>query len=238
MRNKEFRLEFEYFWKRIFEEKKITYFSKYADGEVGLMQGKSFNHTNQIDGWISEGFNKFNEDLVKTLNHVENDYFYGISCQCCDINSKQYLLTHLKCPEDRLSYANLWINGNYNEFKNRLNMIAEEVVLIANSSGINKKYPFQINTYFQISNQMVEDWKTNRTTILSSFIRIINQLEENPLVLFAAGPLSEILIDCAYTVKKGRFIDIGSALDEFIFDRKTRPYMVEGSELNLKMCNL
>jgi hypothetical protein len=242
MRNKDFRSEFEYFWKRVFFDKKPTYFVRYADGEAGLLQGKSFDATNQIDGWVSKGFNQFNLDLANALRHKEDDYFYGISCQCCDPSTKDYLLKLLLCPEDQITYSNLWINGNYNEFKSRLSSIIEPVIIVGNEQGQNKTFPFPVFDYFPISNQVVEDWKIQRDSFISAYFKILDQQNLlNQLVLFAAGPLSEILIDFSKgsgTGIHGRFIDVGSSLDEYIFGHPTREYMIPGSYLNTKMCTL
>jgi len=235
MRTKSFREEFEYFWDRIFVKRQYTYLARYADGEAGLLQGKSFNHMNQIDGWVSSGFNKFNDDLRRAISHKESDYFYGISCKCCDEVTKQYLLSQLKCDDDQTTYSNLWVNGNYNEFKRRLALIDEDVIVVGNSIGCKSQYPFRVSKYESISGQIIQDWKTKRTQIIRSFIELI-VTKKNPLVLFAAGPLSEILIDCAKCVTTGRFVDIGSALDEYIFGRQTRPYMILGTPFNTRMC--
>jgi hypothetical protein len=237
MRSKGFREEFDFFWKRIFVDNIPTYFSRYADGEAGLLQGKSFDHTNQVDGWISTGYNQFNEDLQNALYHTEDDYFYGISCKCCDVKTKEYLMAQLKCPENQVTYSNLWINGNYNEFKKRAETIKEEVIFIGNAEGIKGKFPFSLLHYEPISNQVVEDWKTKRDQIISSFLGLIT-LKSNPLVLLAAGPLSEILIDHAKKTTVGRFIDIGSAMDEYIFGHPTRFYMIPGFPFNNKVCEL
>jgi len=233
---KDFRQDFEYFWKRIFVEKQITYFARYADGEAGLMVGKTFNQFNQIDGWNSNGYNQFNIDLYNAFKHKDLNYFYAISCKCCDSANKHYLLSETNTPIENITYANLWINGNYFLFKDRLSEIKEDVILVGNQQGVDQTFPFKVNSYFPISKQVVEDWNINKDCIIDNFLDKVNN-KENPLVLFMAGPLAEVLISLSYQNKiKGRFVDVGSALDEFIFGRKTRPYMMENTPYSNKIC--
>jgi hypothetical protein len=128
------------------------------------------------------------------------------------------------------------VNGNYNAFKEGLSSIKEDVILIGNSIGKDKVFPFKVEQYLPMSSQVINDWNNQRVeTIISPFIRTVMG-KINPLVLMAAGPLSEILIDCAYKLTKGRFIDVGSSLDEFIFKRQTRGYMIPGSPYNTRVC--
>jgi hypothetical protein len=233
---KDFKQDFEIFWKRIFVEKQSTFFARYADGEAGLMIGKTFNEFNQIDGWNSNGYNQFNIDLSQAIKNNHPDYFYAISCHCCDVTSKNFLLSEIVCPIENVTFANLWINGNYFSFKNRLSEIKEEVILIGNQEGVGRVFPFNISKYLPISKQAVEDWNKDKDSFINNFLESVLG-KENPLVLFAAGPISEVLINLSFQKGiKGRFVDIGSSLDEYIFQRKTRPYMMENTPYINKVC--
>jgi hypothetical protein len=51
------------------------------------------------------------------------------------------------------------------------------------------------------------------------------------LFLVSAGPLSEAIIHRLYSKNpNNRYIDVGSSLDEIVHGKKTRPYMVEGTQ--------
>jgi hypothetical protein len=57
--------------------------------------------------------------------------------------------------------------------------------------------------------------------------------------LFAAGPISSATIPLLWEVSKSNtYIDIGSALDPFFYDRITRPYQQEGSPDSNQFANL
>ena len=53
------------------------------------------------------------------------------------------------------------------------------------------------------------------------------------LFFISAGPLSEVLIDELYSENpNNRYIDVGSAIDEYVHGKVTRPYMLSGTMYN------
>jgi hypothetical protein len=236
-----FSEDFNYMWNRVFIEKKPTVFARYADGEAGLIKGNRIGPESmvaQVDGWQApQGITELGKDLQDTLTRVDPNYFYAISCQCCDRPTKEFLLSLIKQKPENITYANLWINGNYNEFKNKISTIKETVYIIGNSEGEGKKYPFDTKL-IPIGNDCINFWKNNKVSFLKSLLDYFVELEA-PLVLVAAGPMSEVIVDFLWSINKtGRYIDVGSALDEYIRGRKTRSYMDEYSDFNRRICQL
>jgi hypothetical protein len=235
---KTFDEDFEYFWNRIFVDKTPTVFARYADGEVCLIKGRAVGPGSQatnIDNWSAPNeLTILGIDIAKSLTQTDPNYFYAISCTCCDKTNKDILERIIK-NKDNITFANLWINYNYNKFKSRIQTIKEKVYLIGNESGSLNSYPFDV-VYIPVEKDCVNFWKNNKLTFLSN---LKNKLKDvsNPLVLAAAGPMTEAILDKLWKYNpNGRYIDIGSALDEYIFCKKTREYMNKNSPFNNRIC--
>jgi hypothetical protein len=234
----DFDKDFEYFWNRIFIDKVPTVFARYADGESALIKGVPIGPESmvaRIDGWSAPNnvLTTLGADLRRTIKRINPNYFYAISCTCCDKPTRDFLLSIIHAKPEQLTYANLWINGNYNTFINKLNTI--KVYIIGNVKGKDNIYPFEID-YSGIPNDCINYWATHKLNLKDFLSKKFSGLD-NPLVLVAAGPMSELLVDYLWTVNpNGRYIDVGSALDEFIFNKKTREYMNNKSDFNRRKC--
>ena len=235
-----FEEDFDYFWKRIFIDKIPTVFARYADGEAALIRGKAIGPDSmvaRVDGWSSPSniLTTLGADLRTTIKRIHQNYFYAISCSCCDQPTRDFLLSIIPAKKSQLTYANLWINGNYNLFIQKLSTIQEKVYLIANIKGQDNIFPFE-KDYFSVPNDCINYWNTNKLNIKDSLTKKFSGLN-NPLVLVAAGPMTELLVDHLWKINPtGRYVDVGSALDEFIFNKKTREYMNFNSDFNRRKC--
>ena len=237
MRNikKDFKKEFDDMILRI-DSKQPLAFARYADGECALM--RNF-HIRGCDGWDGKSNSRLGRDLIQTLNHIEENYFYGISCRCCDINSYEYLTNLIKQNDTNITYSNLFVNGNYQYFKNWLTTVKEDIVMIASEDGV-RNLPFEnlkIISYTPVPIDVVYFWETKA----DKYKEFLNQFvtENNTLFLISAGPMSEVIIDHLYKINNtNRYIDVGSSIDEIVHKRMTRPYMVEGSPYYGQICQL
>lgn len=239
MENKDFTREFHRMWDLIDSKKPMAY-ARYADGEVCLMKGLPVGDSSQakrIDKWEApEKMTLLGQDLLKTLEHTEPEYYYAISCECCDPNGKQYLLENIQQNLNNITYSNLWINGNYTFFKDKINNITESIVVIANKEGKDNMFPFWIEDYFPIENECVKFYEENKYYLLNSLTtRYLHYM--NTLFFISAGPLSEIIIDHLWRINPtNRYIDVGSALDESIHQHHTREFMSFGSHYSQVKC--
>lgn len=236
----DFTEDFTYLADRVFYKKQPTAFVRYADGEMAIMLGKAIKG---IDNWYSPA-NKtlLGKDLIQTLKNNDKDWFVGISCSCCDESTKKILFDNLtlyaNVPVSNITYSNLFVNGNYKKTFDLLNQINEKVVVIANKEGMDKKYPFDVIHFFSVEEQTVNNWESIKLELMENIHKNLLHYKDT-LFLVSAGPLSEIIIDYLWKHNKtNRYIDIGSALDEFTKGRKTRPYMFANQPFYKQQCKL
>jgi uncharacterized protein (DUF779 family) len=238
MMTQDFNKDFDYLFNRIFVEKSPTVFARYADGELAVITGQKIRG---IDNWQTPDYKtKLGVDLGNTLKNNHDDWFYGISCSCCDERAHKIYINNLlnrsKVKLDHITYSNLWVNGNYSKFKQSVESLQESVVVIANKLGVDKKYPFQVEKFYPIETDCISLWETEKEQFLDDMYSKLSGYN-NTLFFVSAGPLSEVIIEFLWNKNKSnRYIDVGSALDEYTKGCKTRSYMFENQLYYNKNC--
>lgn len=238
---KSFREDFYNAWSRI--ESGIPFVhARYADGEIALSMGREIGRGSQateVDKWKAPAkMTKLGREILESLCHTEPNYYYAISCDTSSVSDKNYLLSHIKQSREYITFANLWINANYNLFLEKIKTHKRPTIIIGNVSGENAKFPFDIENYLSFGNNCVETWEQYSNEIKDVLNIGIGNIS-GKTVFISVGPMSEAIIHHLWTVNPtNQYIDIGSALDEYIHGRKTRPYMIDGSYYNTQICEM
>jgi hypothetical protein len=238
---KDFIKEFDDAWARIESNVPFAH-ARYADGEICLMKGLPIGGGSQatdVDRWSAPPrFTAMGKDLRESLNCVDPNYYYAISCDSSNTEDKNWLLNNIKQDRNYITFANLWINGNYNRFIDRLGTLKKDIIVIANENGENKKYPFNVIEYMSFGNDCVNVWENNKSQIIKILMESFSNVHERTFFI-SVGPLSELIIYLLWKINPtNQYIDVGSALDEFVHGRKTRPYMIEGTLYNKQICEM
>lgn len=157
--NKDFNEDIKILFNKLKNGEKFS-FSKYADGEFEILINRKITN---CDNWT---FNpkidqKYREELLKSFKYNDKGYYIGISCPCCvstkDVNWMRNTIT---CDLENLTWANLFVNGNYNFFKD--NFIPEfknhDIILVANENANISNLPFKVEEHIKISGVA---WKDN-----------------------------------------------------------------------------
>lgn len=232
MIEKNFTAEFEKFKNKILNKENFA-FSRYADGEYHIMNGFPVGKDTQaysMDGWSCDGKKyKLSRVLVESMRHSESNYYYGIVSPAQNFMLYNYFYNLIENKEENITFSDLWINNNYKKFKYFINNeIDEPVVLFASEKFVYDRCPFKICDYFPIPSDCVNYYELNEDNMLNSLKSFSKY--ENALFFVCAGPLSEVIIHNLYINNpNNRYIDAGSAIDEIIHGKKTRPYMLEES---------
>jgi len=231
---KNFLEDFKYFKNKILSKKNFAY-ARYADGEVRLMSGAgvgTYTQAFQQDGWRCESkMYKLGETLLESIKHTESNYCYAITSPNQNANDYNFLRSRINQSEENITFADLWINSNYPSFKNFLEKIEEEVIVIASEDGLNRDLkPLNCKLYIPIPPDCVNVYESHHQEINESMDQLASE-HADTLFLISAGPMSEAIIHILYRKNpNNRYIDVGSSIDELVHGRKTRPYMLEGTQ--------
>lgn len=223
-----FNTDFDFFWDLITKGINFT-FTRYADGEVMLMKGIQVNEATQafsIDKWKAPtGLTKVGNELLSTLNHTEDNYYYAISSKTDNMSDYEFLKTNIKQDVSKLTFVNLWINANYLNMKRKLCSNNREVILICNEEAKIDNFPFNVIDIAPFPNDCINFWEVNGDEYIKKLIEKYSTLS-NQLFYISCGPISEIIIHKLYEANPNNtYIDVGSSIDEFVHGRVTRPYM-------------
>lgn len=139
-------------------------------------------------------------------------------------------------PESNLTWANIFVNSNYNKFLlDWVNGIFKNknIILICNKKSNVKNLPFNPKfAYFVGTNA----WKNDYSLIETLKKDISKNNIKNHIFLFAVGPFSNILIHQLYIYNKNNiYLNIGSTLDVILELGITRGYL-SGNKNLLKIC--
>lgn len=209
-------------------------FMRFADGEIGVMQGRSVIGS---DNWRSpNSVTKLGTDLLEAISHTDSNVYYGISCQCCDIEGRDYLLSLIKTDRCNITFSNLFVNGNYEMFKDKLAKINLPVHLIANQSAIVDNFPCMIETFLPIPNDCVNFWQELSEDFKISLTSYYKDITGS-VFLIAAGPMSEVIIDHLWKINPtNKYIDVGSAIAEYVHGHPIRDFAYKNSPYYNKNC--
>lgn len=223
---KKFYSDFDYFTDLIRKGTPFAY-GRYADGEVALMNGAPIGHNSQafmVDRWTSpNGLTIVGKALLETLEHTEPNYYYAISSHTDNINDYNFLRERIKT--DNITFANLWINANYQKMKEFYQTLDKSVYIICNHKANKDNFPFKVNELFPFPDDCIKYWEDYGDDYIQQLGDYISQINGETFFV-SAGPVSEILIHNMYKINpNNQYIDVGSSIDEFVHGRITRPYM-------------
>jgi hypothetical protein len=226
-----FNDDFIFFTEKIKSGEPFAY-ARYADGEVALMKGVSVGPSSQafqVDRWLApDQLTKVGEGLLESITHTEDNYYYAISAHSDNIGDYEFLKSHLKT--DKLTFANLWINANYQKMKEFYSTLDKSVYVICNHEARPDRFPFKVTEIFPFPDNCILYWEEHGEDYITQLLDYISQLS-GETIFVSAGPVSEILIDRMYKANpNNQYIDVGSSLGEYIHGYKTRPYMDENSQ--------
>lgn len=209
-------------------------FSKYADGEWMAMCG--------VGGYPGNGEWIISKDtipsiqlLIQSFQYNDPGYYVGISCPCCQGQSHYDMVKASGQDDDHLTFANLFVNGNYQFYLD--NVIPEfskrdKIVLVANENSHVIKLPFNVTDFYPVG---YNAWVDNLNVIRE----IQSKKYSDHLILFSCGPLGNILAHQLWSSNKtNTYIDVGSTVDRWLNNdvRNKRCYSTGVSGFSDKIC--
>ena len=208
---KDFRQEIIKFHNKLKSNQNFA-FSKYADGEWLAMcriQCASGNGEWFIDDRALQSINL----LIESFRFKDPEYYVGVSCPCCQGQAHYDMIRESQQDLDHLTFANLFVNSNYNYFLEHIIPEFEKkdnIILVANRNSDISLLPFKVQEFYGVGyNAWVDD--------LYLIEALKNKNYENKLILFSCGPLGNILAHKLWENNKNNTcIDIGSTIDRWL----------------------
>ena len=216
----------DYFLKKIRNRENFSLL-RFADGEHYVLENKSLTN---IDNWTFQSGSILNTHLNDSLKLINTNVYYGISGLSDSVEICKYYYS--KIPNHHnISYANVFVNQNYEKWIKFLNEYNDNCILIGSSIPSNTKVgSINIIETILIPEFLVNEWDTK----YKEYFNIMKKLGKkytNTLFLISAGPLSEVFIHRLYLTNPNNiYIDAGSSIDMFTKNRHTREYQIQKSE--------
>ncbi len=225
--------EFDYFINKILNNENFA-FVRNADGERAIMLGISVE--SQEKKWTSPSYvSKLGESIYNSLDIVESNFYYAISCPCCDKEAYYWYTSRIKSKN--ITFANLWINSNFKRFRSRFELIKRDAILIANYRAKDAKIGnLNILKHYEIDDDCINFWENRALDMLHS---IKNDFKDSRDLLFvvSAGPMSSPIIKELFLFNPyNTYIDFGSSIDSYYIDTQTRPYQDRHSIFGSRNC--
>ena len=206
-----------------------------SDGEYLILNNHTFTN---CDNWTHNSNSLLRKQLMESVKiHIDNLYI-GIPCNSCNHSPSGIYNDYINIfnvNKNRLTYANIFCNSNWNLTVNYLKNYQKGFILI--TCGENN-CNFPIKEKLIIDKFLVNKWEQvseNETKRILDFISNKN----NELICFASGPLTKIWIPkCMEINNNNIYLDIGSVLDLYTKgEQYRRPYTCSDSPYSYESCN-
>lgn len=202
-------------FKEKLENKETFTFSKFADGEWFVMKNTPLNN-NEFQFSNSQEHTVARELLIDSFKFNHPKYNVGISCPCCQGTAFEDMKEYSGQPEERLTWANLWVNSNYKYYLSDILPLFNnyDVALVAHKDSNLDNLPFRPKVFCPIDK---DAWVVNQDKIE----KLKNLIEEENmkgwLFLFCCGPFGNILAHKLTEFNDNNtYLDVGSTLNPFL----------------------
>lgn len=226
--NKDFRQDFGMFVNKLYKKENFA-FARFSDGELFILQNKELKLDDnfiQVGERITGGPYKpadfkhfdpnqhsfYRDKLIESFKHKQDNYYKGISCSCCvGKESFDWQIDLHGGDDESLTWANLWVNGNYHLFiQNVLPLLySRKCVFIGHESAQLDRLPFFVNDFRVGYNAMINDY--NKIDEIKEWIKSNNIT--NHIFLFSAASFTNLAIYQLFEeCPNNSYIDIGTCL--------------------------
>ena len=254
---KEFKEHFNLFLDKV-KNKENFAFARFSDGELFILQNKELKLDDnyiQVGDQITGGPYKpadfkhfdpkkhsfYRNKLIESFKYKQSNYYKGISCSCCVGKESFNWQINLHGGDDEsLTWANLWVNGNYNSFIQKILplLYSRKCIFIGHNSANLDKIPFFVKDFRVGYNAMINDY--HKIKDISTWINK-NKIK-NHLFLFSVASFTNLAIHQLFKDHPNNtFIDIGTCLAPMMElpiqrDYLQRYWLYQGGGDSKKIC--
>lgn len=239
MRERDFNKELDFFLNKIKNNNHFS-LSRWGDGELMILEGKHIDLRNVKNGEFryDPNLNEYSEvrnKLIDSYKYKDENYYVGIACKCCVGEDKfQYMKKLSGQDEENLTWANIFVNSNYNGFiRNYVEIFKKkDIIMIVNNQANTSKLSFNVENIYYVG---TDAWYKNYDLIQKIMMDIGEYNIVDKIFLIAAGPLSNIMTAELWKYNKNNtYIDIGSVFDVQMGMKPTRGYHMGADTLKKK----
>jgi len=233
-------------------------FSRFSDGEMHILQNRELkldDNLIQIGDKKQSGVYKkadfkhfdpkehsfYQQKLVESLQYKQENYYKGISCSCCVGKENFDWQVDLAGGDDKsLTWANLWVNGNYPPFISEILPIfySRDCVFIGHEDAKLDRLPFFVKDFRVGYNAMINDY--GKIEDIKNWIKKENI--KNHVFLFSASTFTNLaVVELFREFPNNTYIDIGTCLTPMMDMPTHRGYLeaywfYKGSKDLQKIC--
>lgn len=195
-------------------------FSKFCDGEWSVICNQKIDNKEFWFDPHNESDQYKRSALIDAFRYKNDRYFVGITCvKVFGLDTHRLMKTFCDQDEDHLTWADIWVNSNYEFYKNKIVPLFNErpIVLFCNEAAKIENLPFKPYVVFPLKNNSWEyNWNTiDGAKMLTSKLR--KQGLTNLLFLFCCGPFGNILChQLTDHEPENTYLDIGSTLNPWL----------------------
>lgn len=238
-RNNPFDFENEFFFFASLILCKIPFsFIRFGDGEEYIMRGKDIGSKMDKWHWNPKNLQLRNSLIESSSICTSYNNFIGIPCKNW-IKISKSILSYSKCSSAKyMSYATLFINKNFQNFKNWVLWFINsanrwKIILVANqviNANISWAYKF-----YSVPDHIIENWENYSISLLS---KLSKEAKHSHLLFFvSAGPAANIIISFLSKINnKNIYIDFGSSIEFITKGYSTRSYSYNNSKYANQKC--
>jgi len=196
---------------------------RYADGEKCVLDNTTLTN---CDHWTFRSGCMLNKQLLNTLNMMNTNVYYGISGPSDSLEIYEYYYNTIP-NKTNITYANIFVNQNYQKWVQFLKEFDTECVLISCNKPVSGKIAaVRVIEHIPISDKLVDEWDV-RCEEYTATMKNLAARYNRTLFFLSAGPLSEVFIQTMYDINPNNtYLDVGSSFDEFTKGFITRPYQI------------
>lgn len=195
-------------------------FSKFCDGEWAVICNKLIDNKEFRFDPSRKADQLKRKALIDAFQYKNNRYFIGITCvKVFGLQTHKLMKQTSNQNEERLTWADIWVNSNYNYYKDNIIPLFKDrpVVLFCNENGKIENLPFNPYMVFPLKHNA---WEYNWDIIENAKL-VTSQLKKQGIkdlvYLFCCGPFGNIL--CHQLTEhepENTYLDIGSTLNPWL----------------------
>lgn len=217
--------------------------TRFGDGEIMILLNNFIDFTNKFNGeWVYdpkiESHHFFRDKLIEAIKFKNDNYYLGITPPSLVGWDRHNEVVKLSDQDDKmLTFCTLYMRSNYNLFLKHTYPLFKnyKTIGVFHNKANFSKLDFKFKKIFNVG---INAWMNNYELVDEIPKYIKNNNIKNHLFLFAAGPLSPILIKACYEVSpENIYINIGSAMDVLVGLGGTRHYLRGEADEKINMDN-